>query len=182
MLQRPRARAFGPYGKTRVTSRAFATCKERATPPDGPKRSRPSGCVAFGAGLRAGSGNIAKDYSRSARALASTKVDRNAGADDGVNTGQSGRGIKTGQKAARKLRSPPPGIWLEGQRRKHCSTSEFHIVQFTGVFRFGAQGPCVFPQGSSTGHPTIGVVAFLQPPRACINSGCNKESFRSSLL
>src|SRR6188472_1679043 len=39
---------------------SFATCKERATPPDGPKRSRPSGCAAFARGLRCSLGQYRK--------------------------------------------------------------------------------------------------------------------------
>ena len=57
---RPARERFGPYGKARATSMSFATCEERATPPDGPKRSRPSGCVAFGAGLRCSLGQYRK--------------------------------------------------------------------------------------------------------------------------
>ena len=57
---RPARERFGPYGKARATSMSFATCEERATPPDGPKRSRPSGCVAFGTGRRCSLGQYRK--------------------------------------------------------------------------------------------------------------------------
>src|SRR5687768_7427908 len=44
---RPARECFGLDGKARATSIPAAVCKERATPPDGPKRSRPKGCFAF---------------------------------------------------------------------------------------------------------------------------------------
>src|SRR5882724_4741105 len=38
---------LGVDGKTRATSVSAATCEERATQPDSPRRSRPPGCAAF---------------------------------------------------------------------------------------------------------------------------------------
>src|SRR5207253_6481303 len=38
---------FGLDGKARATSMSAATCEERETQPDSPKRPRPPGCAAF---------------------------------------------------------------------------------------------------------------------------------------
>src|SRR6187551_3141883 len=52
ILARAARKQFGLNGKARATSIPAVVCKERATPPGGPKCFRPPGCAAFGFGPR----------------------------------------------------------------------------------------------------------------------------------
>ena len=70
---RPRVEREGADGKERMRRIPAAGCNERATQPDAPSRSRPEGCVAFGAGRRYSPGRDRFGYRRCARALASAK-------------------------------------------------------------------------------------------------------------
>src|SRR6266480_2116449 len=63
----PARERFGADGKARATRRPAAVCKERATPPDAPKRSRPPGCSAFWPGLRCSSVTDRCGYAPSSR-------------------------------------------------------------------------------------------------------------------
>src|SRR5687768_7313761 len=75
---RPARERFGLDGKARATSRPAVVCKERATPPDGPKRSRPKGCFAFWPGRRCSSVTDHCGYAPSSR-LGQAKNRSNAG-------------------------------------------------------------------------------------------------------
>src|SRR5688500_13660920 len=99
---RPARERFGLDGKTRATSIPAAVCKERATPPDGPKRSRPKGCFAFWPGLRCSSVTDHCGYAPSSR-LGQTKNRSNAG-HVGISTDSSGRPDKDGGRV--RLDSP----------------------------------------------------------------------------
>jgi hypothetical protein len=63
---------FGRDGKTRATNMSAATCEERATQPDSPKRSRPPGCADFSPFRRCSSITDRCGYAHSSR-LGETK-------------------------------------------------------------------------------------------------------------
>src|SRR5438445_8261395 len=67
MLSHAARERFGLDGKARATSIPAAGCKERATPPHSPKRSRPPGCVAFLPLLRCSSVTDRCGYAPSSR-------------------------------------------------------------------------------------------------------------------
>ena len=72
MPSRAARERFGLDGKARATSMSVATCEERGTQPDSPKRSRPPGCAAFSPFRRCSSITDRRGYAHSSR-LGKTK-------------------------------------------------------------------------------------------------------------
>src|SRR6266480_3291478 len=94
----PARERFGADGKARATRIPTVVCKERATPPDAPKRSRPEGCSAFWPGPRCSSVTDHCGYAPSSR-LGQAKNRSNAGGmgistDSSVSTDSDRKGCE----------------------------------------------------------------------------------------